>query len=478
MLERIEVKNFKSLKHLNYKCAQLNLLTGVNGSGKSSFVQLLLFLRSIAGRIKNFSVEVPLASISEGDETLSYGDLKYCYASSKDPISFSVDFSTRNAVFVPFDEDSSGSISRVIVKSQNDQTVRIMNPEAIRIDADFKRAASDYVYFEKLSDDLGDWVAFSKDNQGDMEVGSTDPRYKQLEEHWDSQIKELKRREERKASAYAVALGNLKMVSAFRERPHEVHKGGHFSGDFSEAKVALNPEGMDVVEFISKCGAKEYLFYDKKNPMILSGKKSFGDVASVPSNQTTLLEQLQLWLNVVSPGAKIFVESIKVGGLEQIVMSVGFGGNEKDMQKFKPQNVGFGISYVLPVLVTLLVSRPGDTVIIENPEAHLHPRGQSAMGNLLARAAAYGIQLFVETHSDHVINGMRVAVKNGIVKPSDVNIAFFERKGHDVMGEDGAMHKEYYAEERDIKIDSMGSLSEYPEDFMDEWDNQLMELLK
>ena len=476
MLDRIEVKNFKSLKHLNYKCAQLNLLTGVNGAGKSSFVQLLLFLRSIAGRVKDVSVKIPLASMSDGSEVLSYDDLKYCYALPKDPIAFSVDFSidgTNRLLFSPFDDDSSGCISRVITKNQNDQIVTIINPEAIRIDEAFKRDAGDFVSFHSFSEEWGDWVPMSKD---DAEVGSADPRYKQIEDRRNTQIKELKEREAKKASVFDLLFGNLKMVSAFRERPHEVHMGGSFSNVINVGGVTFNPEGSDIIEFISKYGTTKIL--DKGNPMIFPGDRLRGKVISVPCNQDTLLGQLQLWMNVVSPGAKIFAESVRVGGSEQVVMSVGFGDDEKDMRKFKPQNVGFGISYVLPVLVTLLMSKPGDIVIIENPEAHLHPRGQSAMGNLLARAAAYGIQLFVETHSDHVINGVRVAVKKGIVKPKDVNIAFFERMGYNVKSTDGAVHKEYYAEERDIKVDSRGSLSEYPEDFMDEWNIQLMELMK
>jgi predicted ATPase len=84
----------------------------------------------------------------------------------------------------------------------------------------------------------------------------------------------------------------------------------------------------------------------------------------------------------------------------------------------------------------------------------------------------------VETHSDHVINGVRVAVKKGIVKPDDVNIAFFERKRHEIVLDDGVKGQEYYADVRNIKIDANGSLSEYPEDFMDEWSNQLMRLMR
>ena len=79
--------------------------------------------------------------------------------------------------------------------------------------------------------------------------------------------------------------------------------------------------------------------------------------------------------------------------------------------EYRPTSVGFGIAYVLPVLVALLSANEKYMVIIENPEAHLHPRGQVAMGELIARAAAAGVQVIVETHSDHVLNGVRLAVK-------------------------------------------------------------------
>ena len=171
------------------------------------------------------------------------------------------------------------------------------------------------------------------------------------------------------------------------------------------------------------------------------------------------------------------VRGKNVGGREFILESVGFG-KDAAARQYKPQNVGFGISYILPVLVTLLSAEPGSILIIENPEAHLHPRGQSEIGKLIAETVARGVQVFVETHSDHVINGVRVAVKKGVVKPEDVNIAFFERKPHDVTREDGTPQREIYSEVTNIKVDANGSLSEWPKDFMDEWGIQQMKLLR
>ena len=76
-------------------------------------------------------------------------------------------------------------------------------------------------------------------------------------------------------------------------------------------------------------------------------------------------------------------------------------------------NAGFGISYALPIIVAALRAEVGGLLLVENPEAHLHPAGQSMIGGFLAQVAADGVQIFLETHSDHVLNGIRVAVADG-----------------------------------------------------------------
>lgn len=73
------------------------------------------------------------------------------------------------------------------------------------------------------------------------------------------------------------------------------------------------------------------------------------------------------------------------------------------------------------------MARPGDMVLIENPESHLHPKGQSAIGRLLAATAANGVQIFCESHSDHIINGVRVAVKEGIIQQNQLAVYYFSR---------------------------------------------------
>ena len=104
---------------------------------------------------------------------------------------------------------------------------------------------------------------------------------------------------------------------------------------------------------------------------------------------------------------------------------------------FRPENVGFGYSYILSVLTALVISKQDSTLIIENPEAHLHPSAQAALTSILIDYANdKGIQLFIETHSDHVLNTLLRAVKNkqNPLTRADVQILFFAsektKEGH------------------------------------------------
>src|SRR5690606_40491371 len=74
-----------------------------------------------------------------------------------------------------------------------------------------------------------------------------------------------------------------------------------------------------------------------------------------------------------------------------------------------------------------LKSENGVLLVLENPEAHLHPQGQTAMGILLAYAASCGVQIVVETHSEHVMDGIRIAVKDGILESNSVKFHYLSK---------------------------------------------------
>ncbi|WP_198679990.1 AAA family ATPase [Aureibaculum luteum] len=185
------------------------------------------------------------------------------------------------------------------------------------------------------------------------------------------------------------------------------------------------------------------------------------------SRSNTLLHQVWAWMSDISPGIKINVEELK--SIDAISLGYQYETNSGFTNEIKPQNVGFGLSYVLPVVVSILSAKSGDIILIENPESHLHPKGQSIIGKLMLLAAKNGVQLFVETHSDHVLNGIRVSISEGI-SPDLVKLFFFERN-------QDANSNDHYSTVTKPVIDANGRIDFLPKGFFDEWDNNLMKLL-
>jgi len=92
-------------------------------------------------------------------------------------------------------------------------------------------------------------------------------------------------------------------------------------------------------------------------------------------------------------------------------------------------DVGYGVSQALPIITELLRRNLSDTFLLQQPEVHLHPSAQAALGSLFCEIAGSGRQLVVETHSDHLLERVRLDIRDGKsdLKPEDVSILYFER---------------------------------------------------
>lgn len=183
------------------------------------------------------------------------------------------------------------------------------------------------------------------------------------------------------------------------------------------------------------------------------------------ANSMNLKDQVEAWMGEVSPGTRINLSSSLAMDLMSLQYSYGLSN------LYRPTNVGFGITYTLPILVAILAAEPGTLILLENPEAHLHPKGQAKIGELLALAASSscGVQILVETHSDHILNGIRVAVHDGKLNPQDVQLHYFQRQ-----------EKEGQAVTEVISpnMDRNGRIDRWPDGFFDEWDKSLEILLE
>ena len=98
-------------------------------------------------------------------------------------------------------------------------------------------------------------------------------------------------------------------------------------------------------------------------------------------------------------------------------------------------DVGYGVSQVLPVITELLRPDAPELSLWQQPEVHLHPSAQAALATFFCGLAADGRQLIVETHSDYLIDRVRMDVRDGKIGlgPEDVSILYFERSGFDVQ---------------------------------------------
>lgn len=184
-------------------------------------------------------------------------------------------------------------------------------------------------------------------------------------------------------------------------------------------------------------------------------------------------------LNVVLKSIFGFVEIIAdhIDGANVSILKIT-NSRTKSLGYKSPVNMPYGVSYVLPIIVSCLLRHPkrnekkgskvieNPIVVIENPEAHLHPAAQSKLGVFLSEMASNGIQIILETHSDHIINGVRKAIKNDRISNKNVLFNFFE-KG-DEVGQNTI---------REIYADKNGNLSEWPKGFFDQFENDLMDLM-
>ena len=174
----------------------------------------------------------------------------------------------------------------------------------------------------------------------------------------------------------------------------------------------------------------------------------------------TRLRQIEAHMNRFFPGCELSVG--KVPQADAVTLGLR---TSKGMDFHRPIHTGFGLTQVLPIVVAALSAAKEDLLLIENPEVHLHPSGQAAMGGFLAEVAAAGVQVILETHSDHVLNGIRRAVKRGALPPEDAALHFFRLRQEDES--DGA------AQVQSLVLDRNGNLDTWPEGFFDQFDRDM-----
>ncbi len=413
MITSISLTNFKCYgETTTFPLSKINLLTGINGKGKSSFLQsLLLFRQSVEHDANTTSLYLNGTCVNLG----AFENVKNAFRPNSQPIyfwftvlnpinytelKFYYDFvqnhkDERNAILARFTLESSQKI--IIDKSEPDLRKKgnWYRLESVDIQS-FKNLLSENLeikppYLEKQS--LNDYLDFKK----------------------------------------------IHYVSADRLGPQEYYPKNNL-GDF----VHVGKKGEYVADVLS--------FHQKQQHTIPHTELAL-------SKDYRLQIQVGQWLSYILDTENVSIILNDYPAYLDIAFKMG-------TKTYTPPNVGFGYSYILPIIVAGLVAKENENLIIENPEAHLHPRAQSRLAEFLARVASMGVQVFVESHSEHILNGIRIATLKSDIELTndDVSILYFQENENQPFVQ--------------LPIEKDGSIKNWVDGFFDQQEIDLAELFK
>jgi len=335
MIKKINIRNFKGHSNTDLEFSNLNILTGLNGMGKSSVVQAMLLLRQTFRKNmldRGLELKSDLCNIGVAEDAL--------YQSAKDDlIEFTINLENKEPLKWSFMVDDK-KLKDTFLRINPSKSTKDFEPESICLFND-----------------------------------------------------------------------KFQYISAFRSGPVQ-----NYDKDTSGVELFRQ---MSVRE--GRCElVAHYLDFFKNDPVTDAALKK--DPAD---KDVELIKQVGKWLEDISPDISIQVEALESS--YKINYSFSRGPKKTRTNKFKAINIGFGVSYVLPIIVAALHMPKDSIVIIENPESHIHPEGQAKLMELICRAAKTGVQFIIETHSDHIINALLVATKQGVIEPEDSRVYFFDR---------------------------------------------------
>lgn len=346
MITQIFAKNLKSLLNFDFQCKNLNLITGTNSSGKSTFIQSILLAK------QNSPLTVGLNGflVNLGE----FNDAKNFNTTEK-LISIDMFFSSGKKQCLIIDIDG----------VRHNDFLEIHKEESTH---DYETLSVDYLSCDRI----GAADIYSKNYNSSTDIG--------------------------------------------------------INGEFAIYSLDKN---------------KDYPLSEE----MITDKSSY-----------TLNTQVNYWLNYIL-GASITTEDVVGTDYVKCFYSTQEG------KLIRPKNIGAGFSYIISIIVMCLLSKKDDVIIIENPEIHLHPQAQSKVCEFLYFIAQSGRQLFIETHSDHIFNGIRVGIATDKMDANNISVNFFSLDNNNCT------------QNTVIEFGKRGRILNYTEGLFDQFDVDLNKML-
>jgi predicted ATPase len=395
MLKNITLQNFKLFKDkTEIPLSNLNLLTGINGRGKSTVLQSFLLMKQSPEFNRNtdkliFNGDyIQLGNIKDvkNFESSLSDNIEFCFHYVNEDKEFNINYR-----FIADNDDSlDANINDIEIKNVNGFT-----------DFLIKKQGNNVV----CSDNSNNKIEFS--TYLNLFVKSEDPEIKKIENE--------------------LNLSKIHYVSADRIGPKL-----YYQKQSLKEFASVGPIGENTIN----------LLWHKRNILV------YENLCEDPELPKTVLEQLNYWFGQIFDGAKTKLNEIN----ETELLSFRF--STSDLNYCLATNVGYGFSYILPIIISGLIAQKGEILIIENPEAHLHPFAQSILARFLTKVSKNDVQVIIESHSEHFLNGLRISVYDEIINNDDLNILYFDNK-----------NEKYFTK---IEVDKEGGIEDWPKNFFDQ----------
>lgn len=400
MLSKIQFHNYKCLDNQAFSFKGVNLFCGYNGRGKSSVIQAILMLaQSIEGSTNS------LEKLHLNGPLVSLGDMDELFSNIQDSSNWKLDF----------------NIGIISGSDCHDLTFGYALEDDFKVGVMCKCIIDGEDFFDVVGGNMK-----PETHTGTRSLNKLLPSYinQCLSQH------------------------NIHYVAANRRGPVKFEEIKERPDHFS-----VGTDGCTTI-----------------NTMALYREMVDGRMCVDEKRDKTLCleEAVASWLNYIMSGGSVVVKGKNTKGNittqeKSSVLSARFNMKNSGSRFINAYNVGFGYSYILPIITSALIAKEGNILIVENPEAHLHPEAQVRLSYMLAKLASRGVQVFIETHSEHVVNGFRLAALKSeyALNNDDIKIYFFD--------------DDYSIKSLDIEKD--GRINDWPTRFFDQYQRELAEIL-
>ncbi|HEI9768029.1 DUF3696 domain-containing protein [Morganella morganii] len=432
MIQEFTLKNFKSFKKLDsFKINDLTVIAGKNSCGKSSILQSLLLLKQTL--IKRDGGELAL----EG-EYLTFSNLK--------EISFSMPSVNRASIGYEFLVSSQSKRGKINLSFGNVKKLEHYLPvvkeyKVEMYDEGKKNKKIDFMNYKLRKKNAPKFIS-SFLTREHAELIDTEAVLSyfypvaflfNLVDNDENRMEKMSlpvhfffRNEQKLTNALIEDIRNIKYLGPLRALPKRAYV------HFTEVAYELLPSGENAA----------HVLWARQNESVKFKGKEY-----------KLKEALNICIEMM--GLSQEITPSRIGDL---IYKINLKNTDCNTD-VTISDVGFGYSQVIPIILMCLLSNPGDLILLEQPEIHLHPSSAANLADLFLAFIADEKRIIIETHSAELISRLRLRVIENVDLKNKINITFVENLSEE---------KSKGATIRQFHIDENGMFPEYPDGFLDE----------